>query len=94
MIENNVEEIISPEKRTSRFSAKESKKIVLDNSSVEVPENAFLNAEGQLYTGEVKLDVQEFMDPITNALASAPMSIRGATSNEVYFWNDENRSFG
>ena len=55
------------------MNSNESKFIALENSNYSIPENAFLNEDGTMYNGQVKVEIKEYLDPIINAIAGMPM---------------------
>lgn len=56
----------------------------LPNSAYEIPANAFLDAQGKVYTGAVTVRVKEYTDALENALAGAPMIYNGNGNPELF----------
>ncbi len=85
MAKNQVEAklILAPQEVI--LSAKDSTTLVFENSMFEVPKNGFLDQDGTLYQGNVRVQVTEYFDPISMALTGAPM---------VYGTGDEAELFG
>lgn len=58
--------------------------IEMDNSSYYIPEGAFLDADGEVYTGKAIVEVKEYFDPVTNALAGMPMYYEDEEESGVF----------
>lgn len=85
MISNQLKPIIKPEAKTFTVSSTESSRVETESTSFDIPSEAFLMQSGEVYTGEVKIELTEYMDPIQNALAGAPMVFRTEDgTNEVF----------
>ena len=81
---NELEPIMEPEVQVVKISAKEPRKVQLDFSVYDIPSEAFLTQDGQIYTGEVELKITEYKDPILNALAGVPMIYRTENKDNVF----------
>lgn len=84
MIDNTLEPIVEQEEQVKVIPADTPCELRSDNTLFEIPANAFLTESGQVYEGEVKVVVKEYMDPIENALASTPMVNRTGERNEIF----------
>ena len=84
MINNNVPEIIAATSFEETIDAQEERVIQLQNTAYAIPKNAFRTKSGEVYEGEVTLEIREYNDAITNALAGAPMVFREGTTNQVF----------
>ncbi len=84
MIANEVPEIIAPETFEETIDSKEERFIELQNTNYAIPKNAFLTQSGEVYKGDVKLEIREYNDAITNALAGAPMVYRDGAADQVF----------
>lgn len=84
MVDNTLEPIVKQREQVKIIQADTPCMVRTENSIFEVPSEAFLTQSGQIYTGEVKVVVKEYMDPIENALASAPMVYRTNGRNELF----------
>ncbi|GAB5416241.1 MAG: hypothetical protein Crog4KO_11750 [Crocinitomicaceae bacterium] len=84
MIANKVSEIIAPETFEETIDPKQARFIQLQNTSYAIPKNAFLTQSGDVYKGDVKLEIREYNDAITNALAGAPMAYREGGTNQIF----------
>lgn len=84
MVSNNLPSIVEPEVETRKIDAATPQKVDLGFSSYDIPANAFLTADGEVYKGEVELKITEYNDPFINALSGAPMTYRTGGRNEVF----------
>ncbi len=83
MVANRLDPIALPEYQDFTMQPSKPRRIQLEFSSYDIPSEAFLTQEGNVYRGEVELKIAEYTDPIMNAIAGAPMTIRGET-NELF----------
>lgn len=81
---NKLSAIVEPEKQEFLFNSVQPQKLTMDFSSFDIPSNAFLTKSGEVYTGEVRVDVTEHMDPIVNALTGVPMTYRTEEEDIVF----------
>jgi Leucine-rich repeat (LRR) protein len=84
MINNGLEPILKPEMEVITISAKKPQTVELEFSKYEIPSEAFLDANGEVYEGEVDLKIVEYKDPVLNALAGAPMVYRNNGTNNIF----------
>lgn len=84
MLENNVEPIVVPS--VQKLVVKGDTPCIVNTKSSEfvIPNEAFLTESGEVYTGEVAIEVIEYMDPVLNALSGAPMVYQTSTGNEIF----------
>lgn len=81
---NTLEPIIKAEEQTLIISGSAPRRVTLDFSEYDIPSQAFLTQEGNIYKGEVELKITEYDDPIMNALAGAPMIYRTEETDNVF----------
>ncbi|MDG1332281.1 MAG: leucine-rich repeat domain-containing protein [Crocinitomicaceae bacterium] len=85
MIDNTLEPIVEQSEQVNIIPADTPCEIKTENTSFEVPADAFLTASGEVYEGTVKAVVKEYMDPIENALTGMPMVNRTDDGrNEIF----------
>ncbi|MCR9172171.1 MAG: leucine-rich repeat domain-containing protein [bacterium] len=84
MINNKVPKIVAPEAFKETVSAQTETIVTLENSAYFIPKNAFLTASGDVYKGEVSVEITEYNDAYTNALAGAPMVYRDAAGDQIF----------
>lgn len=84
MLNNEVEPIVVPETQKMKVLGDTPCVVKTKSSEIEIPEKAFLSANGEVYTGEVELKVIEYMDPVVNALAGTPMMFQTGRGTEVF----------
>ena len=84
MLENTLEPIVDQQEKVKVIPADTPCEIKTENALFEVPADAFLTSSGKVYDGDVKVVVKEYMDPIENALTSAPMVNRVGDRNEIF----------
>jgi hypothetical protein len=84
MVNNEVAAIVAFEPVEKTINAQKSEVVVLENTAYNIPENAFLTKSGEVYTGEVNLEITEYNDALTNALTGAPMVFRDGGSNQIF----------
>ncbi len=58
--------------------------LVYPNTMLQIPGNAFLNQDGSMYNGPVKIQVTEMFDPVSMALEGAPMVFNGDNGDELF----------
>lgn len=58
-----------------------------ENTQLDIPANGFMNENGSVYTGTVRIEVREYFDPITMALAGVPMVMNTGTKDELFSSN-------
>ena len=81
---NSLSPIVEADQTVISIPAAEPKKIELGFSSYEIPGNAFLTSDGNVYTGEVTVKIKEYDNAIENALAGVPMVYRNGDANNVF----------
>ncbi len=82
---NNQLAPISKQREEVQFVSGDAKTMIrTENTIFDIPSEAFLTQSGQIYTGEVKVVVKEYMDPLENALTGMPMVFRTDERNEVF----------
>jgi len=79
--QNSLPVILPVDTKEFTTISSESLKIDLGFSSYEIPSGAFLTADGEVYNGEVKINIKEYNDPIQNALAAIPMVYNDGTDH-------------
>lgn len=85
MQDNTLKPIVDQNEQISMISGVDRARIETNSSIFEIPSEAFLTQSGQIYTGEVKVVVKEYMDPVMNALAGTPMTFRSEDgTNELF----------
>ncbi|MCJ8292222.1 MAG: hypothetical protein HRT58_20260 [Crocinitomicaceae bacterium] len=84
MIDNKLVPIVKQREQVNIIQADTPCRVRTENSFFEIPSQAFLTQSGQIYEGEVKVVVKEYMDPIENALTSTPMVYRTNGRNELF----------
>lgn len=84
MIKNEVKPLVEVQKTAYSIPADTPCEIKTENSSFEIPKDAFLTTSGEVYTGKVKIDLTEYFDPVSLALAGAPMVMRENGTPELF----------
>lgn len=84
MISNSVEPIVEPTEQVFKINPNKPHTLDLEYSSYDIPSEAFLDKDGEVYTGEVELKITEYMDPVMNALSGAPMTYREGSNNNIF----------
>jgi hypothetical protein len=84
MSENKVQPIVIPETQTIKVLGDTPCLVKTESSEFAIPEKAFLTSNGEVYTGEVEVQVKEYMDPVLNALSGAPMIFESSEGTEVF----------
>jgi Leucine-rich repeat (LRR) protein len=84
MVDNAVPAIRIPEATEQQIPGDQPVQVVVENIAFDVPQNAFLNADGSVYNGPVTLKVTNYDNAITNALAGAPMIMENNGQQEVF----------
>lgn len=84
MLDNKLKPIMNQLEQVEFIQADTPCRVHTENSSFDIPSEAFLTQSGQIYTGQVKVVVKEYMDPIENALTSTPMVYRTNGRNELF----------
>lgn len=87
MLNNNVEPIAERPAQKFTLPADSPCEIKLENSSFEIPKNAFLSQTGEPYLGVTKVAVKEHTDPILMALEGLPMVMNENNTNELFSSN-------
>lgn len=70
---NSLQVIKEIEVQKFTINGNDSVTLNLGFSKYEIPQNAFLDGNGNIFTGEVNVGIKELNDPIKNALAGVPM---------------------
>jgi Leucine-rich repeat (LRR) protein len=81
---NSVEPIAPIEPKEFTLSSKESKTIVLDNMKLAIQPNSFALANGEIYDGEVKIEIKEYFDPVSMVLDGIPMTFENNGQKELF----------
>jgi len=84
MIQNNVAPVAKPKAVEKTIDSQKGEIVVLENTAYDIPENAFLTADGEVYEGRVDLKITEYNDAMTNALSGAPMVYRDGSTNQIF----------
>ncbi|MDX2361044.1 MAG: leucine-rich repeat domain-containing protein [Crocinitomicaceae bacterium] len=84
MTDNTLNPIVQPRVQEIHIKADEQRMIDLDFSSYNIPSEAFLTQDGQIYAGDVKLKITEYKNPIVNALSGVPMTYREDGVNQLF----------
>lgn len=84
MSENRLETIVPARSQVISVSGTKSERVELDFSTYDIPSEAFLTQEGNIYTGEVELRITEYKDPIVNALSGVPMVYNDGDRQEIF----------
>lgn len=84
MTNNSLESFVKPEVRQTTVAGDQASVINFGFSKFEVPAGAFLNQEGENYSGPVKVEVIEYDNPVISALDGVPMTYRSPNSNELF----------
>ncbi len=84
MIENRVESFVEPKTVEILMDARFSRKVDLGFSRYDIPSEAFLTQEGTMYSGKVRIRVQEYNDPVVMALSGAPMTYRTENGDQQF----------
>ncbi|MBI1837801.1 MAG: leucine-rich repeat domain-containing protein [Flavobacteriia bacterium] len=80
---NQVEPVVDLQPVKKDIDSQDSSNITLENSSYQIPQNAFLTTLGTIYNGPVKLEITEMFDPVEMALTGAPMVVNTNKENEL-----------
>lgn len=70
-----------PQPTTKTFSSLESNLLSIGSSSITVPKEAFIDKDGKVYQGEVKIEYTEFMEPVSILLSGITMTSDSAREN-------------
>ncbi len=87
MLENDSPCIKDVKAKTVVHISSDTATIRLENTTFNIPTNAFLNKDGSLYAGEVTISAKEYMDPIVNALAGMPMMMNENRTSQLFSSN-------
>lgn len=74
MLENRVMPVTKSKPYISVADSQEDMVLEFPNTSFNIPANSFVNTQGQSYIGNVRIEVKEYFDAVTNALEGMPMS--------------------
>lgn len=72
------------EKSTFVMQASSEKVISTDQMMMDIPQNAFTNEDGSIYTGEVILELKELFDPVSMLLEQVPMTYNNNGVEELF----------
>lgn len=81
---NKVEPFVRAQPKIVSVSGSRDARVTMDFSSFDIPSEAFLTQSGELYTGDVRVEVKEYMDPTLNALSGTPMTYRTGEEDIVF----------
>jgi Leucine-rich repeat (LRR) protein len=84
MLSNDLPALVPGAPVVKLIDAQQPQVLKYENTQLDVPANGFLNSDGTLYTGTVQVEVSEYFDPITMALAGAPMVFNTGTKDELF----------
>lgn len=84
MLKNEVEEVVDVKVEKTQIQADTPCKITLENTLFDIPKNAFLDKNNQVYSGKVNIEVKEYFDPISVALAGVPMIMNESGTPELF----------
>ena len=87
MISNKVEPIIQIPAKEVILQSDVSSTITEKNVSLSIPENAFLDQQGNLYQGKVTVSLTVYDDAIQTALAGIPMAFTDNNRQELFASN-------
>ncbi len=87
MFTNQVEPIVDVRVKTNLIPADSPCEIKAENTSFSIPIDAFLNQNGQIYNGITKVEIKEYFDPISVALAGVPMIMKENSTAELFSSN-------
>jgi hypothetical protein len=87
MLSNDLPALVPVVPVVKQIDAQQPQVLQYENTRLDVPANGFLNANGSVYTGTVSVEVSEYFDPITMALAGAPMVFNTGTKAELFSSN-------
>lgn len=73
MVGNDTKCIKDVEEHVEIISSEKGAVIELDGSKYEIPAEAFLTDNGEIYVGQVKVEIKEYLDPLDNFIAGKPM---------------------
>src|SRR5690606_8045058 len=73
MVGNDTKCIKDVEEHVEIISSEKGAVIELEGSKYEIPVEAFLTDNGQIYVGQVKVEIKEYLDPLDNFIAGKPM---------------------
>ncbi len=85
MKNNTVEPIALVEPAVRKMDA--SKDVVLNFKDTEcaIQKETFIGSDGEVYKGEVTIELTEYFDPVINALAGAPMTAQNPAGQDEIF---------
>ena len=87
MLKNQLRPIVEVPVQTEIINSSQETMLEFEDTKCLIPENAFLNKDGSVYEGEVRIEVKEYFDPLTNALSGAPMMANSNAGPEVFTSN-------
>ena len=87
MIGNKVAPVIQLPARVLRMQADEALTVTEKNVGLEIPENAFLDPDGNVYRGPVAIELTVYNDPFQTALAGIPMTFNEGNRQELFASN-------
>lgn len=87
MIANKVEPIIQIPVRNVTLQSDVASTVTEKNVSLSIPENAFLDPQGNLYQGKVTVSLTVYDDAIQTALAGIPMAFTDNKQQELFASN-------
>ena len=87
MVNNAVEPLVEVKIKKSTIPADTPCEIKAESTTFTVPKNAFLNQNGQIYKGITSVEIKEYFDPISVALAGVPMVFKENSTAELFSSN-------
>jgi len=87
MLRNDLPALVQTVPIVKEIDSRQPQVLQYENTQLDVPANGFLNADGTVYSGTVRMEVTEYFDPITMALAGAPMVMNTGTKDELFSSN-------
>lgn len=87
MISNKIEPIIEIPARKIIVQSDIASTVTEKNVALEIPGNAFLDSQGNIYKGTVTIELTVYDDPIQTALAGIPMSFTENNQEELFASN-------
>ncbi len=84
MLRNQVEKVVDVKIEKHEIQADTPCKIQSENTIFDIPKNAFLDQNLKPYSGTVKIEIKEYFDPISIALAGVPMIMNESGTPELF----------
>jgi hypothetical protein len=84
MLTNQVEKVVDVKIEKHEIQADTPCQIKSENANFDIPKNAFLDQNLKPYSGKVKIEIKEYFDPISIALAGVPMIMNESGTPELF----------